>query len=75
MAGRNEVNVRLQEDGLWVDEVVVLGYGMQKKSKSDSAVTSTPVGEIRKQVAGNPASALQGFIPGVEVFKKAVNRR
>jgi len=70
VAGRNEVNVRLQEDGLWVDEVVVLGYGMQKKSSLTAAVTSTPVGEIRKQVAGNPASALQGFIPGVEVIQK-----
>lgn len=70
VAGRSGVTVRLQEDVLWVDEVVVVGYGMQKKSSLTAAVASTPVGEVRKQVAGNPASALQGFVPGVEVLQK-----
>ena len=70
VANRNVLNVTLSEDTEQLDEVVVVGYGVQKKSSMTASVASVSVDEIQKQVAPNVASTLQGRIPGVEVLQK-----
>lgn len=63
------INVMLEEDTEQLDEVVVVGYGVQKKSSMTAAVASVSAKEIAKQVTSNVASALQGRTPGVEVLQ------
>ena len=71
VVGNQQVlNVTLSEDTEQVDEVVVVGYGVQKKSSMTASVASVSVDEIQKQVAPNVASTLQGRIPGVEILQK-----
>lgn len=70
VAGKNELSVVLKEDTEVLDEVVVVGYGTQKKSSMTAAVASVSAKEIQKQVTANVASAIQGRTPGVEVLQK-----
>ena len=59
----------MAEDAEQLEEVVVVGYGVQKKSSMTAAVASVSAKEIAKQVTANVASALQGRTPGVEVLQ------
>ncbi len=68
--GQTHINVVLEEDSRQLDEVVVIGYGVQKKSSMTASVASVSVDEIKKQVASNVASTLQGRVPGVEILQK-----
>lgn len=68
--GQSIINVALLEDTELLDEVVIVGYGVQKKSSLTGSVASISSKEIQKQVAPNVASTLQGRTPGVEVLQK-----
>lgn len=61
--------VTLKEDTEVLNEVVVVGYGVQKKSSLTASVSSISSKDIAKQVTTNVASALQGRTPGVEVLQ------
>lgn len=71
VVGKNNLNVVLEEDSEQLDEVVVVGYGVQKKSSLTGAVASVSSKEIVKQVSSNVASTLQGRTPGVEILQQA----
>lgn len=71
VAGKNNLNVVLEEDSEQLEEVVVVGYGVQKKSSLTGAVASVSSKEIVKQVSSNVASTLQGRTPGVEILQQA----
>lgn len=64
---KNLANITLHEDTEVLDEVVVVGYGVQKKSDVSTAVSSVKA----EALANNPASdfrqALVGKMPGVQV--------
>ncbi len=65
----NNLNVVLQSENLGLDEVVVVGYGTQKKSDLTGAISSVKSDEISKVAATNPTEALQGKIAGVSITK------
>ena len=52
------------------DEVVVVGYGTQKKSSLTASVATVPAKELSKQMGHSVAAALQGRAPGVEILQK-----
>lgn len=64
--GRNMVVVTLREDSEILDEVVVVGYGQQKKASVVGAITQTK-GEVLQRAGGvsDIGSALTGNLPGV----------
>lgn len=61
------VNVSLEEDLSALDEVVVIGYGTQKKSVVTGAITSVKASDIENQVVGRLETALQGRTSGVTI--------
>jgi TonB-linked SusC/RagA family outer membrane protein len=69
VGNKSTLNVTLLEDSKQLEEVVVVGYGVQKKSSMTAAVATVSAKEIAKQVTSNVASALQGRTPGVEVLQ------
>lgn len=69
VAGRTVINIILQEDTELLDEIVVVGYGTQKKSSLTASVGSVSADDIKKQVSSNVATTLQGRTPGVEVLQ------
>ncbi|MCP3895748.1 MAG: TonB-dependent receptor [Bacteroides sp.] len=63
--GSSTVNVSLEEDNLMIDEVVVVGYGVQRKSDLTGAVGSIKREKKKKVSTSNVANALQGRVSGV----------
>ena len=61
------VNVVMQEDSTSLDEVVVIGYGTQKKSDVTGAIGQVKASELTQVVTADPMSALQGRVSGVTV--------
>lgn len=72
LKGKRSVKVILQEDAEMLDEVVVVGYGTQKKVNLTSAVSTVGDKEIQdKGVATNPLQSLQGEIPGLAITRES----
>ncbi|PCH54147.1 MAG: SusC/RagA family TonB-linked outer membrane protein [Flavobacteriaceae bacterium] len=67
VSGISVINVVLVEDSQALDEVVVVGYGTQKKSDVTGAVTSVNIETFEKTVSPYATQALQGLVSGVTV--------
>ncbi len=65
--GRTELNVVLQIAAKDINEVVVVGYGTQRKVDITSSIAQIKGEEIAKQSSFNPLSALQGKVAGVQI--------
>lgn len=59
--------VTMIEDAKYLDEIVVVGYGTQKKKELTGAVENVKGEDLQKVSSGDLASALQGRIAGVNV--------
>ena len=59
--------VKLQEDKQTLEEVVVVGYGSQKKAHLTGSVATVPVDEIQDLANGGLASSLSGLVNGLSV--------
>jgi TonB-dependent starch-binding outer membrane protein SusC len=62
-----QVDVALVENTQKLDEVVVVGYGTQKKSDLTGSISTVNVNDIQKQAVVSPAQALQGQVAGVDI--------
>ncbi|MCX2678398.1 TonB-dependent receptor [Galbibacter sp. EGI 63066] len=67
VSGRTTINIQLAPDTQSLDEVVVIGYGTQKKSDLTGAVGSMDSESLTERSMNSPLEALQGNIPGVQV--------
>ena len=67
VGSRSVINVGMEEDTKLIDEVVVVGYGVQRKSDLTGAVASIKNEELQKTAVANVANALQGRVSGVMV--------
>lgn len=65
--GHSTVNAEMTETTASLDELVVVGYGVAKKSDLTSSISTIKGGEINEMVTGNAMDALQGRVPGVQV--------
>ncbi|MEM9144419.1 MAG: SusC/RagA family TonB-linked outer membrane protein, partial [Bacteroidota bacterium] len=65
--GRNTVNVQLEEDTALLDEVVVVGYGTQKKEAVTGAVSTVTAEDIVALPVASFTEALQGRVAGVQI--------
>jgi TonB-linked SusC/RagA family outer membrane protein len=64
---QSELYVDLKTDIRSLSEVVVVGYGTQKRANVTAAISSVPMSEIKDMPVSNVATALQGKIPGVVI--------
>lgn len=67
LKGRKNVDVVLVEDTKTLQEVVVVGYGSQKKATLTGAVASVNVKELSQSPSANITNALAGRMPGLTV--------
>ena len=63
----NGMAVTLAEDTTFLDEVVVVGYGVQKKSDVTGAVARVGSEELNIKPVNNAFEALQGKVAGVDI--------
>lgn len=59
--------IRLREEATSLDEIVVVGYGVQKKKLSTGATLQVKGDEMTKMNTTSPLQALQGKTPGVNI--------
>lgn len=64
---RSEINITLVEDVLKLDEIVVVGYGTQRKSDITGSVASVPKERLSKLPVSNVMQAVQGAVSGVNI--------
>ena len=72
IAGKTNIDVLLEEDTQDLDEVVVVGYGTQKKANITGAAATVKMDKILgNRPITNTAIALQGTIPGLQVVSSS----
>lgn len=69
--GRQVINVVMSTDAQMMDEVVVVGYGVQRRGSVTGAVSGIKGDEMIKTKSENPQNMLTGRIPGVRVWQKS----
>ena len=65
--GRTSITVTLEEDVQSIDEVVVVGFGTQKKVNVTGAVSSVTAETFENKPVANIGQALQGVVPNLNV--------
>ena len=68
---RNNLVIMLKEDAIGLEQVIVIGYGVQKKSDLTGAISSINTDDIRNMPTTNVTQALQGRAAGVEIVQNS----
>lgn len=72
VAGRNQIDVTLHDTDITLEQVVVVGYGTQKKVNLTGAVSAVTVDkELSSRSIPNVSSALAGLMPGLAVSQSS----
>ncbi|MCM4155751.1 TonB-dependent receptor [Gramella sp. AN32] len=66
-SGQNFIEVTLVDDVQSLDEVMVVGYGTQKKANLTGAVSQIEAEAIEDRPVTNISNAIQGLLPGVTI--------
>ncbi len=69
--GKLNINVTLEDIAVSLDEVVAIGYGVQKKSNTTGAISSVQSSDLSNRSTVNAASALQGKAAGIQVMNSS----
>lgn len=69
--GQSFLQIIMQEDSETLDELVVVGYGIQKKETLTGAITSVATKEIKQSPAANLAVTLTGRLPGLTTIQRS----
>jgi len=67
LQGKTTVNVALEESTSTLNEVVVVGYGTQRKSDLTGAVSVVDTDELTKQATNDIAQMMEGHVAGVSI--------
>lgn len=65
--GRTTVNLVMKSDTELLDEIVVVGFGTQKKENLTGAVSSVSSKDLTSRPVSNVTEALQGVVPGMNI--------
>ncbi|MCE2617424.1 SusC/RagA family TonB-linked outer membrane protein [Phocaeicola oris] len=71
VANRATINVTMNEDTEQIDEVVVVGYGVQKKVTVTGAVASVTGEDLKTSPTTNLSNGMLGRMPGVIGFQRS----
>lgn len=69
VGGKTTLVVSLKEDVELLDEVVVIGYGSQKKKEVTGAVTSMKAEDFNAGIKNSPMGLLQGKVAGLNISR------
>ncbi len=73
VGNQTSINVSLVEDVQALDEIVVIGYGTQKKKELTSAISNVKSEEFNKGSVNSPAGLVQGKVAGLSISKPGGN--
>ena len=70
VSSAKQITIRLNEDNKALNEVVVVGYGTQKKVNLTGAVASVDSKMMANRPTANLMSSIQGAVPGVTIMDR-----
>ena len=68
VGSKTSINVRMTPDANTLEDVVVIGYGTQKKADLTGSVAVVKMQDIENSAATSVDNALQGRIAGVDIM-------
>jgi TonB-linked SusC/RagA family outer membrane protein len=71
VAARDGMTIKMQPDNKVLDEVVVVGYGVQKKSSVTGAISQVKAEDMENRTISNAQQALQGKTSGVQIIQSS----
>lgn len=71
VGNQSVINVTLVEDNQMIEETVVVGYGVQRKSDVTGSISSVKAEEISNTTATELGAALQGKISGLQILSSS----
>ena len=71
LAAKNGMTIKIQPDNKVLDEVVVVGYGVQKKSSVTGAISQVKPEDMENRTISNAQQALQGKTSGVQIIQSS----
>lgn len=71
VAGKSTLQITMKPEDTTLNDVVVIGYGVQKKSNVTGAIGSIKSDDLKNKVSANAAEALQGKVSGVQVVNNS----
>ena len=71
VGNQTSFNIVLQEDAELIEETVVIGYGVQRKSDLTGAVASVREDDLKNRSTSDASAALQGKVAGVQIVTKS----
>jgi TonB-linked SusC/RagA family outer membrane protein len=71
VGGRSVIDVVLAEDTEFLEETVVIGYGVQKKSDVTGAIASVKESDLENRTTTDVAQAMQGKAAGVQIVNSS----
>jgi TonB-dependent starch-binding outer membrane protein SusC len=69
--GRSTVTVTMEQEAFDIEEVVAVGYGVQRKSDLTGATERLTEKDMNKSVATNPVEMMQGRVAGVNIVQNS----
>ncbi len=67
VAGQPQIDVKLIEDAIGIEEVVAVGYGVQKKANLSGAVNTVEAKELQSRPITSLSQGLQGVSPNLNI--------
>ncbi len=71
--GRTRIDLTMTADHRDLDQVVVVGYGTQKRSSVTGAIDQVKASQIEDRPVGNLTQALQGTSPSLVIQQRSMN--
>ena len=71
VGSQTEINMSLSPDIIGLDEVVVIGYGVQKKKLVTGATTQVKAEDLTQTKVSRIEASLQGLTPGMTIVKRS----
>ncbi|MCI1648394.1 MAG: TonB-dependent receptor [Bacteroides sp.] len=71
VTGHENISIVLKEDTKSLEEVVVVGYGVQKKVNLTGSVSSVNANELKDKPVMSTAQAIAGLAPGLSVLQNS----
>lgn len=72
--GQSQLQIHLQEDSQALEEIVVVGYGVQKKVNLTGSVSSVKGESFERRPVADATQSLQGLVPGLVVSNNNAGR-
>lgn len=71
VGGRTVINVQLESDDIYIDDVVIIGYGELNRRDLTGSVSSIKSEDIMRSGSNNVFGALQGQVPGLSITSQS----